>query len=325
MSVEGGEHWSEVRERGDVAGMRFLYGAYMRAGRWAFSLLLGPVVAYFWLTAGAARRASREYLSRVRKRLDDLGRPPTMALTTLRHFFEFGRSVLDKSSMWGGSFRGTVEFDDPDVFRRFRESGRGALFIGSHLGNLEALRGYADADGLKVNALVFSRSSPKLGRFAAAIGPRAFERMIEIDTLGPESVIRLQDKIRAGEHIAIAADRVSVRHKERSIHVPFLGEPAPFPEGPFILASLLACPVYLLFCVADGKGYRVYIEPFADPLTLPRNRRRETLERLIAQYAQRLEAYCLLAPTQWFNFFDFWKQAGGAGRTKMACPRTTEP
>jgi predicted LPLAT superfamily acyltransferase len=73
---------------------------------------------------------------------------------------------------------------------------------------------------------------------------------------------------------------------------------------------LLACPVYLLFCVADGAGYRVYAEPFADPLVLPRGERHAALERIIAQYARRLEAHCLLAPTQWFNFFDFWEQAG---------------
>jgi len=312
MSVESGKHWSEVRERGDVAGMSFLYGIYLRMGRWAFSLLLCPVIVYFWLTARAARRASREYLSRVRERLAALGRPPAKALTTLHHFYEFGRSVLDKGAMWGGSFRGpALEFDDPQLFNQIRESGRGALFIGSHLGNLEMLRAYASHEhALKVNALVSSRSSPKLRRFASAIGPRAFETMIEIDTLGPESVITLQDKIRAGEHIAIAADRVSVRHRERSINVPFFGSPAPFPEGPFILASLLACPVYLLFCVADGRGYRVYIEPFADPLILPRSKRHETLERIVARYAQRLESYCLLAPTQWFNFFAFWEQAG---------------
>jgi predicted LPLAT superfamily acyltransferase len=311
MSVERGEHWSTVRERGDVIGMRFLYGVYTSLGRSAFSLLLYPVVAYFWLTAGAARRASRAYLSRVRERLTALGRPVPKGLTTLSHFFEFGRSVLDKGAMWGGSLRGAkIEFDDPEMAARLRESGRGALIVGSHLGNLEMLRAYADAEqGLAVNALVFSRSSPKLRRLAATVGPRAFDRMIEIDTLGPESVIRLQDKIRAGEHIAITADRVSVRHKERCVHVPFLGRPAPFPEGPFILASLLACPVYLMFCVADGARYRVYVEQFADPLVLPRAERHDALERVIAQYARRLEAHCLLAPTQWFNFFDFWEQA----------------
>jgi predicted LPLAT superfamily acyltransferase len=119
----------------------------------------------------------------------------------------------------------------------------------------------------------------------------------------------LREKLEAGEHVAISGDRISVKHKERSIRVPFLGRPAPFAEGPFILASLLECPVYLLFCLKiDGK-YRVSVEPFADPLVLPRKERRVALERVIARYSERLEAHCLLAPTQWFNFFDFWGRA----------------
>jgi predicted LPLAT superfamily acyltransferase len=66
--------------------------------------------------------------------------------------------------------------------------------------------------------------------------------------------------------------------------------------------------VYLLFCLKiDGK-YHVTVEPFADPLVLPRGERRAALERAIVRYAERLEAHCLLAPMQWFNFFDFWGQ-----------------
>jgi predicted LPLAT superfamily acyltransferase len=145
----------------------------------------------------------------------------------------------------------------------------------------------------------------------ATVNPKAFDGMIEIDSLGPDTVIKLQDRIRAREHVAIAGDRVSVRHRERSIHVPFLGRAAPFPEGPFILASLLDCPVYLLFCVKLGKKYRVFLEPFADPLVLPRTDRRASLNEVIRRYAERLEAHCLMAPSQWFNFFDFWEQAEG--------------
>jgi predicted LPLAT superfamily acyltransferase len=55
----------------------------------------------------------------------------------------------------------------------------------------------------------------------------------------------------------------------------------------------------------------VFIEPFADPFVLPRAERQQALQKAVARYAERLEAHCLLAPMQWFNFFDFWEQAGG--------------
>jgi len=164
---------------------------------------------------------------------------------------------------------------------------------------------------MKVNALVFTRHSPKFNRVMSAVSPQTLERMIQVDSLGPETVVKLRDMLAAGEHVAIVADRVSVRHQERSIRVPFLGRPAPFPEGPFVLASLLECPVYLLFCLKIDGRYRVFVEPFADPFVLPRGERQQALERAVARYAERLEAHCLLTPTQWFNFFDFWEQARG--------------
>jgi predicted LPLAT superfamily acyltransferase len=305
------ERWSDVPERGDTAALRFGYATYCAFGRGVFSVLLYPVVLYFLVTGFTARKASRNYLRRVRRQLEALGRPIPPRLDTLRHFVAFGHSILDKTAMWAGTMDPReVELDDPATLQRVRQQGRGVLFISSHLGNVELFRALVDSqEAVKVSPLVFTNRSPNLNRLFSAVGPRALEGMIQIDSLGPDSVIKLQEKLHSGEHIAIAADRVSVRHAERSIAVPFLGQPAPFPEGPFILASLLACPVYLIFCLRVGARYRVFVEPFADMITLPRRERAAALRHMIARYAQRLEHYCLLAPKQWFNFFDFWSRA----------------
>lgn len=291
-----------------------MFGTYRWLGRSVVILLLHPVVAYFCLTAAKPRRASRYYLERVRTRLREVGSTSPERLTTFNHILQFGKAILDKAAMWGGWFpEGAIEFDDQAQFEALRARRHGALFIGSHHGNLEMLRGFGETHGLKVNALVSTRHSPKLNHALSIVSPRAFDRMIQVDSLGPDAVIKLEERLRAGEHVAIVGDRVSVRHKDRSIYVPFFGRPAPFPEGPFVLASLLACPVYLVFCSKVGRKYRVFLEPFAESVALPRERRREALEQEVARYAQRLEAHCLLAPTQWFNFFDFWDQGNADG------------
>jgi predicted LPLAT superfamily acyltransferase len=314
MSADPSQHWSVARERGGTLGLRLMFGAYRWFGRFAAVVLLYPVVAYFWLVADKPRRASRYYLGRVGARLTELGCAHPEALTTFNHILQFGKATLDKAAIWGGWFpKGGIEFDDPAQFEAVRARSQGALFIGSHLGNLELLRAFGESHGLKVNALVFTRNSPKLNRALSVASPRALDRMIQVDSLGPDAVMRLEARLRAGEHVAIVGDRVSVNHKERSVYAPFFGRPAPFPEGPFVLASLLACPVYLVFCSKVDRNYRVYLEPFAEPLELPRARRREALEQAVTRYAQRLEAHCLLAPTQWFNFFDFWDQAAEEG------------
>ena len=64
-----------------------------------------------------------------------------------------------------------------------------------------------------------------------------------------------------------------------------------------------------IFCLRVGARYRVFVEPFADMITLPRRERAAALRHMIERYAQRLGHYCLLAPKQWFNFFDFWSRA----------------
>jgi len=45
---------------------------------------------------------------------------------------------------------------------------------------------------------------------------------------------------------------------------------------------------------------------FRETIRLPRRGREEALTRLTAEYAARLEHFCLRAPLQWFNFYDFW-------------------
>jgi predicted LPLAT superfamily acyltransferase len=306
-------HWADVGERGGVAGIRLLFAIYRVLGRPAFTALLYPVVAYFYVTAAAARRASRDYLAAIRARLIELGRPAPRRLSVFRHLVAFGNGVLDKMAMWVGALpEQAIAAEDLATLEPFRHGGRGVLFIGSHHGNLEVLRAFGDRErGLKVNALVHTRHSPKLNRVFAALNPATLERLIQVDSLGPEAVTVLRDKLAAGEHLAIVADRVPVRHTQRSLRARFLGRPAPFPLGPFVLASLLECPVYLLFCLKIDGRYRIFVEPFADPLVLPRATRREALQRAIERYAARLEEHCLLAPMQWFNFFDFWGQARG--------------
>jgi len=67
--------------------------------------------------------------------------------------------------------------------------------------------------------------------------------------------------------------------------------------------------VFMAALYRGGGRYDVRFEPLAD-FTAPvdaaqrDNRVREALQA----YVQRLEALCREAPTNWFNFFDFWNE-----------------
>jgi predicted LPLAT superfamily acyltransferase len=127
-----------------------------------------------------------------------------------------------------------------------------------------------------------------------------------VTDINAATAMLLSDKIDNGELIIITADRTSVSRNPRISRAKFLGADASFPQGPFILASLLKCPVYTLFCLKQKGKQVIYFEHFSDRLTFSRKNREQAIQQTIQSYAQRLEHYCLMEPLQWFNFFDFW-------------------
>ena len=105
-----------------------------------------------------------------------------------------------------------------------------------------------------------------------AVAPDASRHVIAVDRLGVETASMLQDAIERGEWVAIAADRTpndALTRGDRSVTADFLGREAPFPAGPFILASLLKCGVVTLFAVREGNRILIKCEPFADEVKLP--------------------------------------------------------
>jgi predicted LPLAT superfamily acyltransferase len=130
---------------------------------------------------------------------------------------------------------------------------------------------------------------------------------IQVTDMNPGTMIALKEAIERGDWVAIAGDRTPVKGDDRVSTATFLGHQAPFPQGPYILAHLLECPVYLMFCIRQEGIYRLYFEIFAERIRLPRRDKQAALRDWTARYAQRLESFSLIDPFQWYNFFDFWR------------------
>jgi predicted LPLAT superfamily acyltransferase len=80
------------------------------------------------------------------------------------------------------------------------------------------------------------------------------------------------------------------------------------PVGPYLLAAILRCPIYLTFGLFhEPNRYDLYCEPFAERVELPRAAREEAARGYVQRYADRLEHFCRLAPDNWFNFYDYWR------------------
>ncbi|MEZ6992670.1 MULTISPECIES: glycosyltransferase [unclassified Aeromonas] len=303
-------HWSRTPERGSLLGMQIMLASYRLLGWRGFSLLLYPVIGYFWLTGRAQREASRAYLARLETFANAQGVVlPAEPRSSFRHFLRFGEAALDKLAGWRGDItEQEVELVGAEHYQAAINSGKGVLLLGSHLGDLELCRALGSRkQGLRINALVFTRHAARFNALLKQINPDSHLNLIQVQELGADTAILLKEKLEQGEWVVIVGDRTSVTREKRVIWADFLGAPAPFPLGPFVLSSVLGCPVYLMFGLKEQGRFRVHFEPFADGQPLPRQGRQQILASRVQAYADRLQHHCLRAPLDWFNFFDFWQ------------------
>lgn len=302
-------HWAAIDEGTWLGGILFLLFVHRWFGRWPFRAAVFPVVLANWLLRPALRRASLDYLRRV-----DAVRGETRAPgagRSLRHVMRFADTVLDKLLATAGRYAADVRTEGREEFYREVEAGPGAVIVTAHVGCLELCQQVARQRGaLRLNILVHTAHAAKFNRLLRRLDPRAAVRLIEVSSFGPDTAVRLAERVAAGECVVIAGDRVPLGHGATA-SVPFLGSDARFPVGPYVLASVLQCPVFALFCIREGGGYVIHFDRLAGRLTLPRAGRAAQLQQHAGAYALRLTAMLVRSPLDWFNFFDFWKQGDG--------------
>ena len=294
--------WAAQPERGNGVLLRMALWCALRAGWPLGRMLLPPITAWFLLTSAHARAASQDYLRRA------LGRP-ARGRDVARHFHTFACAVLERVFLLAGQSRGfRIETEGLEHLTAILAGGQGCILLGAHLGSFEVLRAVAGACPVPVWALMFRRNAGALTALLDRLAPDVCRRVLEIGD--PASMIRAHECVARGEVVGILADRSP--SGQRRVLAPFLGSPAAFPAGPFILASTLAAPVLLFHGVRTGpRRYAVRFEPFADRVVLRRASRAADLDGHVARYAAALERACRTYPFNWFNFYPFWGPKNG--------------
>lgn len=320
--AESAGHWAETSERHGLYGMKFMLLIYRISGRRAFSLLLYPVIAVFYVTAKEARVRSREFLEAVKAERARRGMAAE-PLSVYRHFYNFGQTLLDKVAAWQGSLclEHEVQFAAGAEAVLNADPGMGKVLFTSHLGDIELCRALITLNGgREVTALVFHENAARFKAVMEEFAPQSKVNLIALKELSPALLVTLQERIAKGHFVAIASDRLAVPSKssatERYVTLPFMGKEAPFAMGPAILASLLQCPVITLFALREGKVVRLYAHEIAKRIRLERRDRGSAVSEALRPFVNLLEEYALTHPYDWFNFYAFWSlPKAPAGRT----------
>src|SRR5262245_4465374 len=120
---------------------------------------------------------------------------------------------------------------------------------------------------------------------------------------GPTVSLELLTALRRGEAVAVQGDRALGNRGD--VWVPFFAQRAPFPVGPFRLASASGAPVVPAFCTLDSDHR--YAVPVLEPRVVERGHEEDALRAWVGI----LEGVVRARPTQWFNFYDVWNPFGG--------------
>ncbi|WP_298771389.1 glycosyltransferase [uncultured Shewanella sp.] len=322
------KHWSSVGERGSYWGIKLLALCYRYGGHWLCRAIMYPVILYFFITGKTARQASIDFLQQVKLAYPDNSKLPSTPgwLESLQHFFSFGHAALDRLDAWCDRIPPEkIDFPESDVLATHMAQGQGAVLLVSHLGNLELCRAISVTHrNAKVNVMVMTQHAENFNNILKQLNPSSALNLIQVTELGPSTSILLQEKIEAGELVVIAGDRTSLGSEGRVIYTPFMQKQAPFPSGPFVLAGLLDCPIYTMFCLKEHDRYHVHITPFNTKLKGPRKERTVRLQQAVNEYSQLLENHAKRQPLQWFNFYDFWRNDNQTQRRSSSKSQVNE-
>ena len=173
--------------------------------------------------------------------------------------------------------------------------GQGFISPSAHVGNWElAGRLLAGRAARTTHVVVADEEARELEQWVRRDG----DGVRFVTRSRPTVSLELVAALRRGEVVAVQADRALGTRGD--VLIPFFGTPAPFPLGPFLLASAVRVPVVPAFCLL-GADYR-YTVKAAAPFSVPRGGEVEAARAWVAM----LEGVVREHPTQWFNFFDIW-------------------
>jgi len=300
----GEAEWTGQRERSNLWALRLMRWIALSAGRRVARSLLHPISLYYLLVNRTARQESRRYLSRA------LGRPARL-FDTYRHIHNFAATVLDRVYLLQEPCASLdLQSTNIEIMDAPLAAGSGVLMVGAHIGSFEALRALGNQRGVKVAMLMYEDNARLINSTLAAIAPSTTLRTIALGRVG--AMLQLRDWLDRGGLAGMLADR-TLRHqagRSRTHWLPFLGQAAPFSDGPFRLAAMLRRPmVFMAGLYRGGNRYELRFETLADFSQQPVGQGSDLdvqIRVAMARYVAILEALCRESPYNWFNFFDFW-------------------
>ncbi|SEL69227.1 LpxL/LpxP family acyltransferase [Parapedobacter koreensis] len=282
----------EGKSKGTVSGYKIFIFLIKHAGINVAYLLLVFVSLYYFLFSRRQTSAIYRYFRNHRRHgfLISL-------INTYRNYFVFGQTIIDKVAITAGlAHRYTYEFDGIEHIRQLAKDNSAGILISAHVGNFEVSQYFMGEFDKPIHLVTTDEEQRAIKSYLASIMAKPKTGFIVVkDDLS--HVFEINRVIDQKDMICFTGDRFVGGAKTLTAN--FLGQPARFPAGPFLISSRLSTPVLFVYVMRERhKHYHLYARTAVFD--------HRDAQSLLHAYTRSIEQILVKYPLQWFNYYDFW-------------------
>ncbi len=264
----------------------------------AYLLLRFVVLYYFFFSYKASRQI---YLLYRRK----LGYSRFSSITKLyKNYFLLGQAIIDKVVLMSGIKNNfSFEFDGEENLHKIAALKKGGILLSAHIGNWDVAGHLFKHIESRINIVLYDGEHEQIKEYLeGVIGERNMSIIVIKNDLS--HIFKINEALSNNELVCMHADRFLEGNKTLTAN--FLGAPARFPMGPFLLASKFKVPVSYVFAVKENSlHYHLFSSEIKDYTAFDKN---EVMQQMLVDYVAEIEKKVKKYPEQWFNYYNFWEQ-----------------
>jgi predicted LPLAT superfamily acyltransferase len=286
------------KSKGSPLGYRIFVWVLKKAGISPAYMLLRFVVLYYFLFSWKANRnIYRLYHNRL-----GYGRLNSV-VKVYSNYLLLGQGLIDKVVMMAGiKNKFSFDFDGEDNLHRIAAGKKGGMLLSAHIGNWDIAGHLFTRLQTPINIVLYDGEHEKIKQYLDEVtGKRKVNVIVIKNDLS--HIYAISDAFAKNELVCMHADRFIEGNK--TMKTGFLGEPARFPLGPFLLVAKFGVPVSFVFALKESKRHYHFFASEAKEYSY--SNKEEQMQAMLNDFVQQMEQKLRRYPAQWFNYYNFWE------------------
>jgi predicted LPLAT superfamily acyltransferase len=288
------------KSNGTRAGYHIFVYILQKCGVFPAYFLLRFVACYYYLfsfrSSGFLYRYFRERMGYGRIR--SLSRLYT-------NYLMFGQALIDRVVLMAGiPNRFSFDFDGEEHLHRMVALQQGGLLLSGHIGNWEIAGHLLKRLNTPIHIVMYDAEHQQIKEYLSRVtGERTASIIVIKDDLS--HIYAISEALKNKELVCIHADRFV--EGARTLSADFLGAPARFPAGPFILTTTYKVPVSFVFALKESALHYHFFASDIKQYDFGARDRTAGLLQVLNDFAKAMEEKVKKYPEQWYNYYNFWQ------------------